>query len=80
MPPQVLKPSPLEIHRRHGHKNTPPFRNLITNATDSLSSVIKFSNCDNKIVYSTIVDYEVTNMTYGTGNSISGTSIDSETS
>ena len=79
MPPQVLKPYYLEIHRRHGHKNTPPFRNLTTSATDFLSSLISFSNCDDTTVHYIIVNYEATNMTFGTGKSIAGTAIDSGT-
>ena len=79
MPPQVPKPSSLEIHRMNGHKNTPPFSNLITSATYSLSSLISFSNCDNTTVDYIIVQYEATNMTSGRGNSRSGTTIDSET-
>ena len=62
MPPQVLKPSPLEIHKRHGHKNIPPSRNLITSATDSLSSLISFPNCDGTTVDYSTVKYEDTNM------------------
>ena len=73
MPLQVLKPSYLEIHRRHGHKNIPPFRYLNTSATDSLLFLIIFSNCDNTTVDYIIVKYEATNMTSGTGNSSSGT-------
>ena len=76
MPPQVLKPYSLDIHRRHGHKNTPPFINLIKSATDSLSSLISFSNCYDTTVDSFIVKYEASNMTSGTGSSISGTAID----
>ena len=38
-----------------------------------------FSNCDDKTVDSIIVKYEDTNMTYGTGNYISGNTIYSET-
>ena len=76
MPPQVLKPYSLDIHRRHGHKNTPPFRNLIKSATDSLSSLISFSNCYDTTVDYIIVKYEASNMTSGTGNYISGASID----
>ena len=58
MPPQVLKPSSLEIHRRHEHKNTPPFRTLFTIDTDSLSSLISFSNFDDTAVDYIIVKYE----------------------
>ena len=36
IPPQVLKTSALASHRRHVHKNTPPFRNLIESATEYL--------------------------------------------
>ena len=54
-------------------------RNLITSATDSLSSLISFSNCDDTIVDYIIVNPEAKNMTYGTGNYRSGTDIDSET-
>ena len=53
--------------------------NLIISATDSLSSLISFSNCDDTTVDSIIVNSEGTNMTSGTENSISGTAIDSET-
>ena len=77
MPPKVLKPYSLEIHRRHGHKNTPSPRNLITSATDSLSSLIILSDCDDTIVYSIIVNYEDTNLNSGTGKSRLGTDIDS---
>ena len=52
-------------------------RNLITSATDPLSSLIRFSNCDNKAVDYIIVNSEATNMASGTGNSRSGTAIDS---
>ena len=79
MPPQVIKPSSLEIHRRHGQKNNPPFINLITSVTDTLPSLIIFSNRDYKTVDYIIVNYEVTNMDTGTGNYISGTDIYSET-
>ena len=79
MPPQVLKTSSLQFHRRHGHKNTPQLRNLITSATDSLSSQTNFSYFYNTTVYSIVVKYEAESMTSGTGNSISGTAIDSET-
>ena len=37
-----LKPYSLESHRIYGQKNTPPIRNLITSATESLSSLISF--------------------------------------
>ena len=47
---RFLKPSYLASHRRHKHKNTPPFRNLITGANDHLSSLISFSKCDDKTV------------------------------
>ena len=79
MPPQVLKPSYLEIHRRNEHKNTPTFRNLIISATDSMSSLISSSNCYDTTIYSIVVNYEATNMTSGAGNSISGTDVYSET-
>ena len=80
MPLQVLKPSSLEIHRRYGHKNIPPFINLSTSATNSLLSLISFSNCDDTTVDYIIVNSEATNMTSGTGNSSSGNAaIDSET-
>ena len=79
MPPQVLKHSYIEIHRRHGHKNPTPFINLITSATNSLPSLISFSNCDNTTVDSIIYHYEAKNMTSGTGKSRPGTDIDSET-
>ena len=54
-------------------------RNLITSATDSLSYLISFSNRDDTPVDSIIVNSEATNITSGTGNSRSGTDIDSET-
>ena len=79
MTPQVLKTSSIENHRSHGHKNNAPFRNLVTSATDSLSSLISFSNCDDTTVDYIMVKYEATNMTSGAGNSRSGTAIDSET-
>ena len=79
MPLQVLKPSSLEIHRRHGQKNNPPFRNLITNATDFLSSLISFSNGANTKVDYIIVNYETKNITSVTGNSRLVTAIYSET-
>ena len=79
MPPQVLKRSSLEIHRRRGQKKTLLYRNLITSATDSLSYLISFSDFDETTVDYIIVKYEATNMTSVTGNYISGTAIDSET-
>ena len=53
-------------------------RNLITSATDYLSSLISFLNSDDRAVGYIIVNSEDTNMTSGTGNSRSGTDIDSE--
>ena len=73
MPLKVLKLYYLEIHRRHGHKNIPTLRYLSTSATDSLLSLISFSNCDDTTVDYIIVKYEATNMNYGTGNSGKGT-------
>ena len=52
-------------------------KNLSTSATDYLSSLISFSNCDNTTVDSIIFNYEATNMNSGTGNYRSGTAIDS---
>ena len=75
---RFLKPSSLENHRSHGNKNTPPFINLITSATDSLPFLISFSNDDKTTVVYIIVNYEATNMDDGTGKSRSGTAIDSE--
>ena len=60
-------------------QNTPPFRDLITSATDYLSFLISYSNCDDTIVDYSIVKYEAKNMTSGTGNSRSGTAIYLET-
>ena len=54
-------------------------KKLITSATDSLLSLISFSNCDNKTVDYIIVNSEAKNMSSGTGNSRSGNAIDSET-
>ena len=54
-------------------------RNLITSATDYLSSLLSLSNCDNTTVDYIIVNSEATNMTDVTGNSISGTDIAPET-
>ena len=54
-------------------------RNSITSATDSLSYLIIFSNCDDTTVDSIIVNPEATNMTSGIGKYISGTAIDPET-
>ena len=76
---RLLKPSTIAIHRRNGHKNTLSFRNLIASATDYLSYLISFSNCDDTITNYIMVKYEDTNLTYGTEKSISGTDIDSET-
>ena len=45
-------------------------RNLITSANDYLSSLISFSNYENTIDDSIIVNSEAKNMTSGTGNSI----------
>ena len=75
MPLQVIKLSYLEIHRRHGNKNIPPFINLSTFATDSLLSLISFSNCDDTTVDYIMVKYEDTNITSGTGNSSSVTAV-----
>ena len=52
-------------------------RNLTTSATNYMSDLISISNCDNTKVDSIIVNSEATNMTSDTGNSISGTDIDS---
>ena len=52
---------------------------VITSATDSLLSLIIFSNCYNTTVDSIIVKYEATNMTSGTGKYTSGNAIYSET-
>ena len=76
---RFLKTYSIERHRRHGHKNTPPFRKSITSATDYLSSLISFSNCDDKTLDSIIFHSEAQNMTSVTGKSRSGTDIDSET-
>ena len=54
-------------------------RNFFTRATDSLSSLIIFSNCDDTNVDSITVNSEAKNMTSGTGNSRSGAAIDLET-
>ena len=72
-----LKPSSLAIHRRHGHKNTPPFRELSTSATYSMSYLRKFSNCDDATVDCIAVNSEYKNLTAGIGNSISRNYIDS---
>ena len=67
IPPQVLKPSSLESCIRHGHKNNPLMKSLITSDNDSLSSLISFSNYDNTTVDYIIVNFEATNMTSVTG-------------
>ena len=54
-------------------------KNLIISDTDYLSSLISLSTSDNTTVDCIIVNSEDTNMTSGTGNSRSGTDIDSET-
>ena len=77
MTSQILKNSSIEIYGRNGHKNTQPFRNLVVTATDSLSSLISFSNCDNTTVDFIIVKYEATNRTSGIDKYGSGTDIDS---
>ena len=53
-------------------------KNLIKSATDSLSSLIIFSKCDNTTVDYIIFNSEATNMDSGTGKSISGTAINLE--
>ena len=73
-----LKSSTLASHRRHGQKNTPPFRNLTASSTDLLLSLVIWSKC-----YETTMDYimvnsEVFNLTNGTVKSISGNDIASE--
>ena len=60
-------------------KNDSPFINLIASATDYLSSLRSFSNCDDTKMDSILVNSEANNMTDGTGNSISGNNISSET-
>ena len=50
---------------------------LITSAADSMSSLISFSNCGDTTVDYIIVKYDAKNITSGTGNSRSGTAIDS---
>ena len=77
IPPQVLKPSTLVSHRRY-EKNTPPLRNLISSATDYLSSLSSFSNCGDTTMDYILVKSEASNMMYGTGNSISGNDVSSE--
>ena len=52
---------------------------LITSSTDYLLSLIIFSDCDDTTVDYIIVNSGDKNMTSGTGNSRSGTDIDSET-
>ena len=74
----LFKLSDLVRHRRVGHKIPCP-SNFITNATDYLSPLSSFSNCDDTIVDSAMVHYEATNLNSGTGKSISGTDISSET-
>ena len=64
----------------HGHKNIPPFINLITSTTDYLSYLRSFSNIDETTIDYIMVKYEATNMMDGTGNSISGNYISSENS
>ena len=54
-------------------------KKLITSATDYLSSLISFSNCDDTKVYSIVVNSEATKMTSVTGKYGSGTAIDLET-
>ena len=65
-------------HRRYGHKNTPPFIDLIIITTDSLSSLISFSNYEDTTVDYIIVNSQATNLTSGRGNSIFGTDISPE--
>ena len=76
---RFLKPSILASHRRHGHKNTAPFRNLIASATDYLSILRFFSNCDETTMDYIMVIYEATNVMDSTGNSRTGNDIASET-
>ena len=74
---RFLKPSPLTNHRSHGHKNIPPFINLITSATDSLSFLIIFSKFYDTTVDYIIVNSEDKNMDSVTGNSRPGGGISS---
>ena len=78
IPQQVLKPSDPEIHRRFGHKNILPFRNLIEIATDSFLSMRVLSEFDDPTVVSIIFNSEATNITAVTGNSILGPTIAQE--
>ena len=41
---RFLKTSALVIHRRYGHNDTPPFRNLTARATYYLSPLSSFQN------------------------------------
>ena len=59
-------------HRRSAHQNILPFRNLILSATYFMSSLISFPNFDDTTVDYILVEYEATNITSGTVNSISG--------
>ena len=54
-------------------------RNIIISATDSLSFLLSFPNCDDTTVDSIIVNCDVKNMTSVTGNYRSGSAIDWET-
>ena len=63
----LLKPYTIESRRIHGHKNTRPFRNLIASATDYLSSLSSFYNCDNNTMYYIMVDSEATSLMDVTG-------------
>ena len=69
---RLLKSSTIAIQRRHGHKNTLPFINLIASSTDYLSSLSSFSNYYDTTMDSIMVNYEANNLTDGTVKSILG--------
>ena len=64
---------------RNGHKNTPPFKKIIVSDTDYLSPLSSFSNCDEITIDYIMVNYEAINLMGGTGKSILGNDIASET-
>ena len=63
-----LELSTLEIHSRHGHKNTSPFIKLNTIATDYLSYLNIFPKFYDTTMNYIMVNSEATNMANDTGN------------
>ena len=72
---RFLKLSTIASHMRHGHTNILSLRNLISSATDSLSYLSSFPNCDDTKMYYIMFFSEANNILDVIGRSISGTDI-----